>query len=47
VKDPFGKAGRTEDLREWPHRVISVPRNYWGAFGVKPTSTEGKVTKPD
>jgi hypothetical protein len=40
--------GRTGPLsREWPHRVISVPRNYWVAFGVKPTSTEGKVTKPD
>src|SRR6476660_9777014 len=22
-------------------RVISVPRNYWGAFGVKRTSTRG------
>jgi hypothetical protein len=29
------------------HRVIWVPRNYWVAFGVKRTSTLGKVTKPD
>jgi hypothetical protein len=28
-------------------RVIWVPRNYWGAFGVKRRSTQGKVTEPE